>query len=680
MHHESSTSGRTRQSKGKDKELQEVIQVFLKFFSIEVLAGLIILIASYMFVFFYSGETKLADYYLRLRAINPHLPISKEIFIVEIDDPTIKRLKNDWQLTSVSPLPRAFMAQLVDNLEKYKPKVLALDIYFDMKKDKHGDSLLANKIQEYNNIVVVSRITSEGAGQFSESPPLEEFVPQGDLVGFSEFLGNKNKIYKYLPVIDLTDGTLGISFPLLVYLRSRGIKDKVQAYKLLKNPQKLEKSFGLSENNMHKYQYVNYVSPPIPKTTGFKHISAARLTLDYANLSDKGKKFRDRFYRSRFENKIVLVGAAYSGAEDRYNSPVSPKLFKNMQGTEGIWIHANILNSYLKKFFLYPPDFLSNFVFVLISLLFIYLFFHIFGYVKGIIFTSIYLLLLWVSGFVLFIYLKNVWIPVVYPSIFAVIYSMYLIFSGAVKIEKEQDHIERVWGPYVPLQRLNKLKNIIEFGNSPTATIGRKELITILFLKFVGIEKLFEIEEEAVKKVLAGINRVIESIEDDIIFLERNQGATDRFLGDGLLIYFGIPVGEENSSEAKRAIRTAEYIRQNFNFIANKYIPEDFSKEFGFAMVIHSGEVVVGEIENKFGDKEPTIVGTSIEQARMLAHLVASEGRTESIWISETTLSVLSENSNLKVEVEEPLDLSLNKEIYGTNKLYLEKKFAEDLN
>ena len=445
MHGESSNSGRTRQSKGRDKEFQEVIQVFLKFFSIEVLAGLIILIVSYMFVFLYSGETRLIDYYLRLRVLNPHLPISKKIFIVEIDDETIKRLKNEWQLDSVSPLPRNFIAQLVRNLEKYHPRVLALDIYLDMKTHSYEDSLLCREIKKYNNIVVVSRITSEGAGQFSESFPLDEFTPSNDMVGFSEFFGNKDKIYRYLPIIDLTDGTLGIFFPLLIYLSAEGIPNRMSAYKLLINPKELKKSLNLSINNMRKYQYINYVSPPIPNAIGFKHMSAVKLTFDYENLSQRKKQTRDRFYKSRFNGKIILIGATYTGAEDQYNSPVSPKIYKNIQGVEGIWIHANILNSYLERFFLYSPNFWSNLIFIVISLLIIYLFFHKFGYVKGVILTSVYLLFLWVTSFVLFIYLKNVWIPVVYPSIFAVIYAMYLIRSEERRVGKE---CRSRWSPY----------------------------------------------------------------------------------------------------------------------------------------------------------------------------------------------------------------------------------------
>ena len=156
-----------------------------------------------------------------------------------------------------------------------------------------------------------------------------------------------------------------------------------------------------------------------------------------------------------------------------------------------------------------------------------------------------------------------------------------------------------------------------------------------------------------------------------IIFLEKNQGATDRLLGDGLLVYFGIPIGEENYDEARRAIQTAQYIQQNYEFVAKRHLPPEVAADFGIIQVIHSGDVVVGEMENKFGDKEPTIIGILLEQTRMLAHYVASKGSVNQIWLSESAIETVQESLHLKVEWKEELSVESENAFLGIERLFL---------
>ncbi len=59
-------------------------------------------------------------------------------------------------LVNSGQLDRANLAQIIDHLEKYKPAVLGIDIFFSELKDPVKDSLLAQSLKNSKNIVLVT--------------------------------------------------------------------------------------------------------------------------------------------------------------------------------------------------------------------------------------------------------------------------------------------------------------------------------------------------------------------------------------------------------------------------------------------------------------------------------------------------------------------------------------------
>lgn len=91
-------------------------------------------------------------------------PLGKAISDFDIYDLVFSRLRNEQQadtnivIVNVGNLDRAGIARQIDTVNKYSPKVIALDIFFWKEKDPGPDSVLSKAISRCRNLVMVSML------------------------------------------------------------------------------------------------------------------------------------------------------------------------------------------------------------------------------------------------------------------------------------------------------------------------------------------------------------------------------------------------------------------------------------------------------------------------------------------------------------------------------------------
>ena len=128
----------------------------------------------------------------------------------------------------------------------------------------------------------------------------------------------------------------------------------------------------------------------------------------------------------------------------------------------------------------------------------------------------------------------------------------------------------------------------------------------------------------------------------DIIL--KNKGTLDKYIGDGILAFFGAPIDREEHAEL--AVNSAKEMISMLDML-NKELMLDAPLRIGIG--IHSGEAVVGNIGST-RKMEYTIIGDTVNTASRV------EGLTKefkaNILITEETFSRLKILDNITPEKE----------------------------
>jgi len=137
---------------------------------------------------------------------------------------------------------------------------------------------------------------------------------------------------------------------------------------------------------------------------------------------------------------------------------------------------------------------------------------------------------------------------------------------------------------------------------------GELRQVTVLFADIRGFTRYTE--RHSAPQVIAALNVIFQSLSD-VVF--KNHGTFDKYLGDGLMAFYGAPVAEPD--DAQRAVDSAVEMQMRFKLLAEER-SNDFA-ELGLGIGLHSGEAVVGNI----GSSEVmdyTVVGDVVNVAKRL--------------------------------------------------------------
>jgi class 3 adenylate cyclase/tetratricopeptide (TPR) repeat protein len=142
---------------------------------------------------------------------------------------------------------------------------------------------------------------------------------------------------------------------------------------------------------------------------------------------------------------------------------------------------------------------------------------------------------------------------------------------------------------------------------------AERRQITVMFCDLVGSVSLSEeLDPEDLTEVIVAYRNAVHGIIDDL------GGYIARYLGDGLLIYFGYPQAHED--DAVRAVRAALRIIQDVNSLAaRRRLPVKSPLQVHIG--VHTGLVVVGELGTGTARERDGIIGETPNVAARLEKL-----------------------------------------------------------
>ena len=144
----------------------------------------------------------------------------------------------------------------------------------------------------------------------------------------------------------------------------------------------------------------------------------------------------------------------------------------------------------------------------------------------------------------------------------------------------------------------------------PTRTDAERRQLTVMFCDLVGSTALStRLDPEDLREVITAFqNRCREAIQ-------RYQGFIARYMGDGMLVYFGYPQAHED--DAERAVRAGLDIVQSMAAL-NAEVGNTYGLELTVRVGVTTGPVVVGDIIGEGAAEEAAVVGETPNLAARL--------------------------------------------------------------
>lgn len=243
---------------------------------------------------------------------------------------------DDIVLVNIGYLPREGIAEMINIINEYKPKVVGIDAFFRQPKNPEGDQALMHAFRNTQNLVLVSELYENPSLAKIDSigyshPMFMEFASPG----FADMISEGKDIFKTardcVPKEYFNSDTI-LSFPvqLAYYLNPNAAKNFI------------------ARNN--EVEEINYQGNIITHIDG---VSPNSKNVFYA--LDVAQVFNRDFAPEVIKDKIVIMG--FMGAnfndrswEDKFFTPLNMNyLGKTNPDMFGVVAHANIVAMILKE-------------------------------------------------------------------------------------------------------------------------------------------------------------------------------------------------------------------------------------------------------------------------------------------------------------------------------------------
>jgi len=285
-----------------------------------------------------------------------------------------------------------------------------------------------------------------------------------------------------------------------------------------------------------------------------------------------------------FRDKIVLVGATAVGLVDSYVTPFDV-------AAPGVELHAIIIDNILRRDFLVDPWWASLYTFGLILLVGLLLTFlgprlpalwmHLLG--AGLLLGSLALDYACFS-------LQGWAMSAVYPPLATLVIWAGLTAREYMGEQQEKSFLRKAFTHYLSPELIEEM---VETKTQPQ--LGGSSGIRTAYFTDIASFSTFS-EQLSPTQLVTLLNEYLGAMTD---ILMREGGTLDRYVGDGIIAFFGAPLPLPD--HARRAVRTALGMQQMLGDLRAKWRAEgdrwpELVKQMRMRIGIHSGEFVTGNI------------------------------------------------------------------------------------
>lgn len=573
----------------------------------------------------------------------------KNIVIVSIDDYSRKEIAKDPRLDLGSfPWPRNVWADVINYIEKGKPKAILFDLIFnDLNENKANDEKFAQELKKYNNVVLATSLNDPKF--LVDNMPKEAEIQNSNYLPTSQPVKVKTDnpeidyritFYSHAPVHTIYTSHNMMGVVNKVVDQDSVIRGAQPLFKLIKNGKTYYipslsfagflKYMGEGNTLEIKNNKIHYKGRVIPIDENGQNLISWHGTghdYDFIPISKVLLNKKDKYFTGSdfFKDKIVIIGRTEAGT-DIHASAVNPSYAGPESNATAIdnYINDSLLKKENERKFISKTTPVVTFLITAISCLFILLIGltsknALICFVNSIVFLFLYLLFcIWMFANPAY----RIWIPIIIPMYYLIM-TFALVF--AYKFQKELAKRATVMNMFGKFVSPKVLATLLKNQDNLILKSTRKR-ITVMFC---DVKNFTTLSEKSNPEQLVNDMNELFNVMVDVIF--QNNGTVDKFIGDCIMAYWGDPIAHED--DAFMAVKTAIEIKQKVRELAQKNEKEG-KIVFDVKMGINTGEALLG-LAGSERIMSYTAMGDAVNTASRLESNCSNLGRD--LLISKST-------------------------------------------
>ncbi|HEY1730365.1 MAG TPA: adenylate/guanylate cyclase domain-containing protein [Terriglobales bacterium] len=553
-----------------------------------------------------------------------YAPTARDVVFVDFDDKTFAKIQK-------YPIPRSTIAQVIERIGSAKPAVIGLDILLSEARTPEEDADMQQALTSAGNVIIAAQA---GTGQLPPELPLPMFCqPENptDPTGFCA--EGKPGAFGYAG-INLPYDNDGYIRHAELFVWGKRPKESFPVFMAEQYLAQVEpdcKNCTLQAVDKENAQFHGFRVPyadPVTRTFLIGHWSPEPAL--HISASDV---LNGAVSASTFEKKLVLIGQSSDAARDQDFTPLFRVAQRDgrRERIGGTALHAAAIETLLHGDTIRIVSLWSQRIYNLILLAAVTWIFSrmrlrlAFAF-AGLFMAGTYLLSQFLfSDMHLFLpYLATeLGIVAALPCGLAWQY----VKANLLRSETEQQRAELMglFSRYVDPQ----VAHTIWLRRDEVSLQGDERMATVLFSdirNFTGITA-----GKPSKVVLHWLNRYFTAMDEVI---REHGGFLNKFIGDGLLVVYGIPLSHGEEQDACQALRTAQSMLERVKQLNACRGEEEDCPELKIGIGIHTGSLTCGSV-GSMQRLEYSVIGETVNLASRLESL-NKEFHTEII-LSEDT-------------------------------------------
>jgi adenylate cyclase len=526
---------------------------------------------------------------------------SPDIIIIDFDEETFQRI-------NVYPVPRTYFADAINRISAGKPKVIGLDLYLDEPRTPAEDKALQDALTASGVVVLASQ---ERQATLPPVRPLPQFCQPEEPEASTSFC------------LEGKPGALAYAFADMPFDPDGFIRKAnlfVSDPPSISFPVMLAQQFSGQSIALKDARHAIFAGQKIPYSDPELQIFLIGVWgREPATRIPAWKLLSGQVPAQTFTGKLVMIGQTNTAARDTDFTPLYRMADKNdvRLSLGGTAIHAAAIRSILEgRAVQVVPT--PAYLFVLIT-----------------VFTAgatlllacdlslgvglIFVIMALVLGVSLLLFAKlRFWVPFLpieeglllcMPLTLGTRFIEERLLSREAHAQREQ--MMNLFSSYVD----PKVAETIWKRRSEVFLGGEEHFATVMFTDIRGFTALSHGKPPEI--VLGWLNRYVAAMDEVI---RAHGGFLNKFIGDGLMIIFGLPLGEGVKVDARHAVEAAVAMLQRVELLN---LERDAHPEYPHIRIgigIHTGRLVAGSIGSP-NRQEYSVIGETVNLASRLESL-----------------------------------------------------------